>query len=65
MSPRDRTNPFSIAVRLRIHADSLSSVAEDMARITADPWPQHAAELHGAVALLREWADALTTEPPA
>ncbi|MBV5335503.1 hypothetical protein JZU48_00295 [bacterium] len=55
-------NPLMIAVRMRIHADSLSAVAADMSQITADPWPHHAAELAGAVVLLRDWADAITEE---
>jgi hypothetical protein len=53
------------APRLRMYADGLETLADDMGRVAADPWLQHAAELRGAVARLRELAEAISTEATA
>lgn len=58
------SRPMTV-IRLRLNADALALLADDMAQITEDPWPQHAAELRGAVVLLREWAHAISTEQDA
>lgn len=65
MTTRRPQTPLSLAIRLRSSAGSLALLAEDMGQITAEPWPQHTAELQGAVDLLREWATAITAEPSA
>lgn len=64
-SRRTPSLPLMFAPRLRMYADGLETLADDMGRVAADPWLQHAAELRGAVARLRELAEAISTEATA